>query len=235
MSPLDDMAERIGSRQSLGAECFEWLKQSIVSGYFPPGTHIREKFVAERLNISRSPIREAFVRLSEFGLGQYVPNRGFRVVTLTLQQVEEVGQVRLALENLAVKLVVEKASRQDLSRLGALVDEAEQYISQDGEEYPLHLDFHATLLSIADNQTLTEMLNRIDATVRTVRTWSGRSSPRPSKALQEHGTIYEKIAAGSVEEAMQIMTQHIQASTKTMLDCVSGLEQNTSVPPQLDN
>jgi DNA-binding GntR family transcriptional regulator len=226
MTPLDDMAERIGSRQSLGVECFEWLKQSIVSGYFPPGTHIREKFVAEQLNISRSPIREAFVRLSEFGLGQYVPNRGFRVVTLTLQQVEEVGQVRSALENLAVKLVVEKATRQDLSRLEVLVDEAEKYISQGGEEYPLHLDFHATLLDIADNQTLTDMLNRISATVRTVRTWSGSSSSRPSKSLQEHRAIYKKIAAGDVEEAARTMTRHIQASTETMLECVSGLEQS---------
>lgn len=213
-------SERISSRRSLSAECFEWLKRKIYTGFFPAGEYIRERRVEELLGVSRSPIREAFVRLSEFGLGEYVPNRGFRVFTFDARRVEEIGQVRLALENLSVELATEKATEEDITRLGLMLEKSERRIAAREDEYPLELDIHAALLSIADNRALADMLDRIDATVRAIRTWSGRRQERPPKALDEHQAIYRGVAARDKEAAVRAMTRHIQRSTDTMLECV---------------
>lgn len=213
-------SERILSRRSLSTECFEWLKRQIYTGHFPAGTYIRERQVESVLGVSRSPIREAFARLAEFGLGEYVPNRGFRVFTFDTLRVEEIGQVRLALENLSVELATEKATEGNIHRLGLLMEKTERRIAENDEEYPVDLDIHAALLSIADNRTLADMLHRIDATVRTIRTWSGRSSQRPPEALSEHQAIYRGVASKDKEAAVKAMTHHVQKSTDNMLECV---------------
>ena len=130
----DAFAERITSRRSLSTECFEWLKQQIYSGRFPTGSHIREKEVASILGLSRSPIREAFARLTEFGLGEYIPNRGFRVVSFDARRVQEVGRVRLALENLCVELAAETINDEQLEGLRQLLDEAESRLAENENE-----------------------------------------------------------------------------------------------------
>lgn len=216
----DAFAERITSRKSLSAECFEWLKQQIYTGRFPAGSHIREKEVASILGLSRSPIREAFARLAEFGLGEYVPNRGFRVITFDVRRVREVGQVRLALENLGVELAAKTATDEQIAGLGRILEETERRLAENEDEYPLELDLHTALLTIADNRTLTSMLDRIDATVRAMRTWSGRRSHRPQEALAEHRAIYDGLLARDREAAVRAMTDHIQKSTDNMIECI---------------
>lgn len=228
----DAFAERITSRKSLSVECFEWLKQQIYSGRFPTGSHIREKEVASMLGLSRSPIREAFVRLSEFGLGEYIPNRGFRVVVFDARRVREVGRVRLALENLCVELVAETATDEQVAELGRLLEETERRLAENEDEYPLELDIHAAMLTIADNGTLTNMMDRIEATMRTIRTWSGRGSQRPREALAEHRAIYEGVAEGDRAAAVHAMTDHIQKSTDNMLECIRDNELPEGADPR---
>lgn len=226
MDDLDEngFAQRIASRKSLSAECFEWLKQQILSGRFSLGTYIREKHVESSIGISRSPIREAFVRLAEFGLGEYVPNRGFRVVTFDSRRVEEVGQVRLALENLSVRLAADKATDEQVAQLGELLTETQRRLAGGADEYPPDLDLHGAVLNLADNGTLTEMLDRIDATVRAIRTLGGGSPQRPWEALAEHRAIHEAVADRDPEGAVRAMTRHIDKSNGAMLERVRQQE-----------
>lgn len=217
---FDRATRRITPRSPLSQETFEWIKEGIVTGHFQPGERIREIEIAEHLGISRTPIREAFVRLTEFGLGSYEPNRGFRVVSVSLGQIRNVGEVRVALETLAVRLCAQKATRQQLVEIEALVNKAKHRVDADHTQYPLDLNFHRTLLESADNPTLTDMLARINATVRTVRTWSGMSWPRPMEAVLEHGNICATLLEGDANAAVQAMADHIEASTATMLSSV---------------
>jgi DNA-binding GntR family transcriptional regulator len=99
-----------------------------------------------------------------------VSNRGLRVVSVNKKHVKETRQVRSALECLAVRLVAEKATPEQIERLGALLDRAQQRIEDGEKQYPLDLDFHDVLLLIADNALLTNMLSRIGASVRAIRT-----------------------------------------------------------------
>ena len=102
------------------------LEQAIVSGELEPGRVLRQEELSERFAVSRTPVREALRRLAALGLVSFVPNRGVRVRTITLDELREAFLVRAELESLATEIAAPKFTEADLREL----DEAERTFSQ---------------------------------------------------------------------------------------------------------
>jgi DNA-binding GntR family transcriptional regulator len=102
------------------------LEQAIVSGELEPGRVLRQEELSERFEVSRTPVREALRRLAALGLVSFVPNRGVRVRTITIEELREAFLVRAELESLATELAAPKFAEADLAELEA----AEQAFSK---------------------------------------------------------------------------------------------------------
>src|SRR6188508_3842037 len=101
------------------------LEEAIVSGEIAPGTVLRQEQLSERYQVSRTPVREALRRLAALGLVSFVPNRGVRVRTITLDELHEAFLVRAELESLATEIAASKFTGEDLQEL----EEAEHAFS----------------------------------------------------------------------------------------------------------
>src|ERR1700692_4786334 len=124
-SPIRNVAsENVGQRFTEYA--YRLIKRKILDNEFPPGAQILEQDIAAELNISRTPVREAFVRLKQDGLLEIVPRHGVRISTLSPDDMREIYEVLMSLEPTAVELLARrKPSDVDLAPLIAACDAME--------------------------------------------------------------------------------------------------------------
>src|SRR5258708_39160738 len=105
------------SRKSLGEDVADRLREAILHGELSPGQHLREEELGERLQVSRGPVRDAFVLLEREGLVTSSRHRGVSVVDVTLKDLHEVYTLRSALEPLAITLAIQRATGGDLAQI----------------------------------------------------------------------------------------------------------------------
>ncbi|MEO1224047.1 MAG: GntR family transcriptional regulator [Pseudomonadota bacterium] len=122
--PLDRQAQLIPlQRQAVADDVADRMRAAIILGDFAPNANLRELDLAKRFEVSRGPIREALKRLEREGLVVYRRNRGAVVAALTRADIEEVYELRLALEVLAVRHAAQKRTREDLAAMASVLDE----------------------------------------------------------------------------------------------------------------
>jgi DNA-binding GntR family transcriptional regulator len=186
---------------------------------FDPGQRLAELELSKKLTMSRSPIREALQVLANEGLVRIVPNRGAFVVLLDPQGIEELYEVREALEVGAVRLASARADPVGLSSLRLTLKATALALEQDGgRPYPAQLDFHARVAQLARNPVLEKMLREIDLQLRLARGRSGFNPQRARQALDDHLEIYGYLASGDRDQAAEAMRRHIRASLASVLE-----------------
>lgn len=149
----------------------EVLRAAILDGRFPPGSQLKQSVIAEELGVSQGPVREALGRLSEEGLVESIPYRGMFVRKLTKKDVDEIYQLRTALETLAVKLALPKLRQGGNVRLlTELVEDAISAAHQGDEEAAVQADliFHRTLVQLSGNSRLIKVWDSLLAQARFV-------------------------------------------------------------------
>ena len=117
---------------------YEVLKHAIITGEIPAGERIVETDYAERLHISRTPLREALRKLERDGLVEYVLRRGVVVRAFTIADVEEIYTIRNSLEMLTLPAIIEKATAEDLESLRTQLREMDELIEAKGKYYQLY-------------------------------------------------------------------------------------------------
>ncbi len=190
----------------------ERVREAIVSGRISPGTWLREAKLANRLGVSRIPVREALARLEAEGLVQRVPYRGTMVVRLTMDQVIESFMLRSLLEGFATTLATPRLAPEELTKLRTLIDQLEA-CARTGrhEDLPsLHREFHSTIYNKCGSTTLirwiTELYNQFPKSLR--RTFRIQEPP------EECRRIVEAIEAGDAERAGKLMSEHLQNGSR---------------------
>lgn len=197
----------------------EILRNLILSGIFDPGQRLAELELSKKLTMSRSPIREALQVLSNEGLVRIIPNRGAFVTLLEPQRIEELYEVREALEAGAVRLATARADAVELSALHLLLKATALALEQDsGRPYPAELDFHAHVAQLARNPVLEKKIREVDLQLRLARGRSGFNPERARAALTDHLDIYRHLAARDVDRAEDAMRRHITASLSSVLE-----------------
>ncbi|MBN57935.1 MULTISPECIES: GntR family transcriptional regulator [unclassified Thalassolituus] len=203
--------------QTLAEKVFSELATAIVRGELAPGEKLSEQALVTRYGGSRAPIREAIQKLEARNLVVRVPHAGARVVSLSLEELRDIYEVRLELESMACRLAAERMSDADISALEKLLEEHARSIEADqGLSYYQksgNLDFHYRIIEGSKNSRLHQMLcGDLYHIIRMYRYRTSTSSERPLQALKEHQRIVEAIKSRDPQLAELLMRRHIQVS-----------------------
>ncbi|MDQ4423372.1 MAG: GntR family transcriptional regulator [Thalassolituus sp.] len=203
--------------QTLAEKVFSELATAIVRGELAPGERLSEKALVERYGGSRAPMREAIQKLEARNLVVRVPHAGARVVSLSLEELRDIYEVRLELESMACRLAAERMSDEDVRGLQELLEEHARSIEADqGLSYYQksgNLDFHYRIIEGSKNSRLHQMLcGDLYHIIRMYRYRTSTSTERPLQALKEHQRIVEAIQARDSQLAELLMRRHIQVS-----------------------
>lgn len=208
------LAEAAAGAGSRADAVYSQLLLAINSGHFKPGDRIREEAVADWLQVSRTPVREALRRLqSESVLAK--SSQGLTVVEMDEDQVLQLYSLRETLEVMAAQLAARQATATDLKMLtGLLRKEAVCREDDAAGQAAINRDFHVALAAAAHNDFLQRTLNSLqDAFLRLPRTTLSIPA-RPRAALAEHQAIVDAIGRHDAPAAGRAARRHIQAARK---------------------
>ncbi|MEV0720416.1 GntR family transcriptional regulator [Asanoa sp. NPDC050611] len=198
-------------RTSLRDQVLTALRQALVTGQLEPGVVYSAASLAAELGVSNSPVREAMLALTDDGLMEVVPNRGYRVVALTEADLAEITQLRYLLEVPAAGLAAER----DLTdRLGALYELVERIESTAGAgDLAGNLDadrrFHLLLVDTCGNRRLTEQVARLRDQTRLFNLRALAESGDLVASAAEHRPLLDAIAAHDRATAETLMRAHL--------------------------
>jgi DNA-binding GntR family transcriptional regulator len=199
------------------------LRQEIVTGKLPPGYVLREAELAARFGVSKTPLREAFVRLEKDGFVQIAPYRSAVVAGYSRQDLREIYEVRELLEGLCAREAARHLTPEDRAALGRVVrDSTAAYEAGDGDRLTALLDeFDVLLYAQSKNGRITEMLNNIRDHVTRIGRLTVAIPGRMGASVQQHQAIYEAIVRRDGERAESLMRQHILS---VMTDQLANLD-----------
>ena len=202
---IEDQDEQDLSRAELA---YKRLREGIRSGDFRPGQRLREIELAERLQVSRTPIREAIRRLASDGLVEGAPSRGMMIISLDKKQVRELYALREALEGTAARMAAQHASSAEIAAMHDLLD-AEAAVKAPGEIARLNQLFHQTIRDAAHNRYLSQALVQLSDSLALLPGTTYEVSGRAQQAHDEHRTILGAIEGRSSDEAERAARAHI--------------------------
>ncbi|WP_246233061.1 GntR family transcriptional regulator [Aurantimonas aggregata] len=187
------------------------LKFRILEGRLPPGTTLLETEVAALLSMSRTPIREALIKLDEEGLVRVRPRHGVTVRSQSLDDLAEIYEVFSALEVVAARLLARRGlSEAEIERLHGLMAQMERATKRDDIAQWSQLDdnFHAEIVALCGNSRLQTTLRQYWDQQYRARMAIVPLRPRPSQSDDEHRAIVAAIAAQDSDEAGRLHQLH---------------------------
>jgi DNA-binding GntR family transcriptional regulator len=196
---------------SLADQVAASIREAVRTGTLQPGRLYSAYQMADRLGVSRSPVREALMRLAEAGLVEFERNRGFRIVMPRPRDIAEVFHLRLLLEVPAARSAAARATGDLAAALRAELDEMGRAAERDDEALFMRHDqrLHDLILGTAGNGRLLALIDRLRDSTR----FLGASTVGRSRTLHdihaEHAPIVEAIAAADAEAAGRAMSRHI--------------------------
>jgi len=194
------------------------IRAAILAGRYLPGDRLLEDQLAQELDVSRNPVREALQALTTEGFVVIEPRRGARVATISPKRAGELFEVRGVLEGLAGRLAAERRTPEQLRELQAIVDEGSRLVAAGrlGELPDLNTRFHLALHAAAGNDMLAETISRLSPIISWV--YARRVAERSTDSWSEHAAIVEAIAIGDGDLAHTRACAHIAAARAAYLD-----------------
>jgi len=190
---------------------FRDLRRAIITMELVPGTPISEHALTEHYGISRTPVREAILRLAEEGLVDVVPKSGTYVSRIPLSLLRESLVARRALEAVTVRAATERASESDIMRLRSIVLRQQEEIDA-GQADLFDLadnDFHAGIAAAGNYPGIWDMVQQIRLQVERYRRLILPQQGRMSNAVGEHSAVLDAIARRDTENAVKRMNEHL--------------------------
>lgn len=207
---------------SRAQNAYDSLRAAIHAGKLRPGQPMRETEIAERLGISRTPVRDALKRLESEGLLAAAPRRGLVLTELDQQQVSEIYAVRDVLEGLAARLAAQHASSAEIAAMRDLLER--QTRTQPGDAAALarlNRVFHDVVYRAARNRYLVSVLDSFEGTLALLPGTTYMARGRPATALKEHHEIVDAIEQHRSERAEAVASAHVRAAEHLRLLMIS--------------
>ncbi|MCZ2496707.1 FCD domain-containing protein [Xylophilus sp. Kf1] len=201
-------------------EAYRHLLQGIRLGTLKPGERLLTEDIAQRIGMSRMPVREALRRLGAEGLVTVRPNRGAVVRGLSAKEVDEVFAMRAALEGLAAARAARVATEADVRGLERLLDRMAECEGDMGEWVTLHRQFHETICRISDSPRLASQISSLHSIVEPLmRVWL-ENALQPARARTSHADILAALRAHDAKAAGDIMRRHVAGTTATIVEAM---------------
>ncbi len=198
---------------------YEALHERIIKLEIEPGQSLSEKEMSFQIGVSRQPIREAFIRLSQEGLLNIRPQIGTYVAPLNVARIHEAVFARVALECAAIRVAVGNTTKRDVRDLRETIRAHRQ--ARDDKEfdlvYQLDAAFHIKLLEISGHPGLWKMVNQARAHMARLRNLSIlKLTNTISQSVADHTHILDAVADNDAEEASRLMQVHIESNLDFM-------------------
>lgn len=214
------MAEEtlLNPTQAVNQQIYRILRRDIVHCLIAPGTPLSEKEVSVRFNVSRQPVREAFIKLAENGLIQIRPQRGSYVNKISLSHVLNGCFIRQAIECAVVRRAASKVTTEQLYQLEQNLKQQHTAIEENkiNDFFVLDDDFHQQLAQIAECQLAWDTVENIKATIDRVRYLSLDHISPLEMLLQQHRDIFTGLKNRSPEQVETAMTRHLDEITRSV-------------------
>lgn len=193
-------------------QAYHYIKEQIFSVGFKPGQYITDSQIASKLNVSRTPVREAFHRLEKEGLLEYEARRGWRVYSLSLEDIHEIFDIKLVIEGMCARkaaLCQDKDLRSKLE--GAFQDMVKAVETRDLEAWTeADNRLHDTIFIMADNKRALKIIQNLNDQWHRVRVGFVARTGRVEQSIVEHEAFVEAILAGQGDEADRLMRDHLK-------------------------
>lgn len=224
-SPGGQTGEMTADDDSLSQRVYAQLRSRIVSGLLPSGSRLRERDLAEELEASRVPVREAILRLEAEGFVQTSPRRGATVADLHLADVEELYDVRLALEVQATRLAARRVGRgADSTALARALAEADVTLTggDDAAIAEANASVHDRIIELAGNRLLSATMRPVVGRDRWI--FGMISAQRNAfQTCREHHQLCDAIYAGDAELAAALAYAHIEGGRRSTIDALRSI------------
>ena len=207
---------------------YDTLKKAIITGEIPAGERIVETEYADRLHISRTPLREALRKLERDGLVEYEIRRGVVVRAFTMEDGREIYTIRNALEMLTLPSIIENAQPEDIASLREKLAEMDKLQEKDDVEglSPLAREFHAQLTSISQQKRILRVIEGQDEYIRRFSAMAIRQENRRTEAHEEHHRLVDYVEAKDLDHFRELMQHHINRSMENCLAALAAQKQN---------
>lgn len=201
---------------------FNTLRQAILRGELQPGERLLEIHLANKLGVSRTPIREAMRKLELEGLVLMIPRKGAVVAEITEKSLRDVLEVRKALEELAVKLACEKIQDEEIVELKAAAKEFENALKSGDVTIFAEADvkFHDIIYHTTDNQRLIQLLYNLREQMYRYRVEYLKREDSHEILLAEHQRIIETIEKRDEKSAVEAVCTHIDNQVEAVSDTI---------------
>lgn len=222
MISLGDLASKARARRLTTAEhVADVLREAILRGVLQGGQQLQQDALAAQFGVSRIPVREALRRLDAEGLVTVYPHRGAIVSQLSVAEVEEIYEIRVTLECLALRLAIPRLTRADLDRAAAILDEIDQ-VDDIGRWSELNRSFHMTLYAPADRKRLLSLIATLRANVDRYHRIYISLMQHKAQSQREHRRILDACRRRRQEEAAEALERHLMTAAQGLIAYLKG-------------
>ncbi len=214
---MKDNPDKRGKR-TLTDYVYNALRSDILSGTYPAGASLVETRIAEELDVSRTPVREALRRLELEELVRSTPNKGMVVLGVTPKDIDDIYAIRYLLEGQAARWAAERATPADMARLAENLESFAFYVQKGGhfeKLAQLDTDFHDALYSSCKSGVLYHILATLHGHSSSARLRSLQTPNRAARTLEEHTALLTAIAKGDAEAAERLAKAHITQANRS--------------------
>ncbi len=200
--------------QSLADQVYDLVKREILKGNIKGGEKIREDNLASKFEVSRTPIREALTRLSEYGLITIVPRSHAAVVKISDKAAKDIALLRVELEKFAIRTMSPEGFSAVLNQISRYAADCQYALSvgERGRAFELDSLFHISLISGTGNEALIDTYNRLDGKIQLLRIEQNLDDNELSEYMAQHTQMIQYLKSGNKEAACELVAEHIMHS-----------------------
>jgi len=196
---------------SLSDLVYTQIKQQILNGELKAGDRIAEEDFAAEYGVSRTPIREALKKLTEYGLVTIVPRSHVIVNSISIKEAEDIAKIRVTLEQFAIDNFESDTLSEKINLLNKFDKECQLALEMNDRAKLFENDslFHSTLVEATNNSVLIDLFHRLDSKVQLLRLEQGASISELGKYISQHKYIINCIKNNELVDAKNLLEQHI--------------------------
>jgi len=209
----------IKNEKTIRRKTYEYLREKLLNGEIPPGEHLIEAKIAKDLGTSRTPVREAFHSLELEGLIESIPRVGYVVTSTSEEEVEEICEIRMAIEGVAARWAMEKAHKKLIEELKKNISISDGKVSKGDAKAFIDLDaqFHEIIARYSGSQRLMELAQTLRRHMLRYRIQSIYLVGNVLRAIEGHKGILRAIEKRDLEELNKAIRYHMEQSKSDIL------------------
>lgn len=211
---------------------FESIRGAIISGVLKPGERLMEIQFAEKMGVSRTPIREAIRKLELEGLVIMLPRKGAYVADLSIKNITDVLEVRAALEGLASGLAALRISEAEIKELVLTAAQFQKAMEENevDEIIQMDMEFHDRIFKATRNEKLMQMTNSLREQVQRFRIMYLNKSIKSLDLPKDHYEIVDAISSRNADMAEKLAKRHIENAEKQLMKMIETVPENHHEP-----